>query len=82
VVDEISNNNNFLEWVEKRFLVIEELIEELHDGRCEASLLFVDRIREHYESLNAIEMLRQSLEDWATAGLPTTMVQVKKLSSF
>ena len=58
MVDEIANNNNFLEWVADRFLAIETLVEELHDSRCEASLIFVDRIREHYEALNAIEMLR------------------------
>jgi len=58
------------------------LIEELHDERCDASLVFVTRTREHYEALSAVQLLKNDLNDWEAAGMPTSFVEIKKLESF
>jgi len=40
------------------------MINELKMDRCEASNVFVLRLREHMEAKNAIDMLRYELESW------------------
>ena len=55
---------------------------ELQDERCDASLVFVTRIREHYEAMEAIVMLRSDLKDWESAGMPHSFAEIRKLESF
>jgi len=82
VEDEIENNDRFLKWVDARYQEIEDLVEELQDERCESSLLFVTRIREHYEAQDAVSMLKDDLKEWVQAGMPTSLAELKTKSSF
>ena len=79
---EIENTHNYIAYIDNRFQEIEALIEELHDERCDASLIFVTRTREHYEAIDAVQLLRNDLNDWEAAGMPTSLVEIKKLHSF
>ena len=81
IEDEIEDTDNYLAWITNRYLEIEDLIEALQTERCEASLIFVSRVREHYEALDAIALLRMDLRDWEAAGMPT-LTEIKNLPSF
>merc|ERR1712166_882738 len=52
------------------------------DERCDASLVFVTRCREVMESLAAVDMLRGELSAWEAAGMPVSLVEIKKMKSF
>jgi len=52
------NTANYIEFINNRFKQIDALIAELQDQRCEAAKVFVTRIREHYEALEAVAFLR------------------------
>merc|ERR1719446_575326 len=82
VEKEIVNTDNYIAYIDNRFHEIEDLIEELHDERCDASLVFVTRTREHYEALDAVQLLKNDLNDWEAAGMPSSFVEIKKLESF
>jgi len=58
------------------------MIAELHDERCDASLVFVTRCREVMESLAAVDMLRSELSAWEAAGMPVSLIEIKKMKSF
>lgn len=45
-------------WIENRFVEINAMTSELHSERCDASLIFVQRCREHYEALDTVDLLR------------------------
>lgn len=34
------------------------------------------------EALEALDLLRGDLRDWETAGMPTSLVEIKKMKSF
>ncbi len=78
---EIEDTENFLDWIANRYVEIEDLIEALQDERCEASLIFVTRIREHFEAMDAIALLKQDLIAWDNAGMPT-LAEIKALPSY
>jgi len=61
---EIQDTADYIAWINGRFAAIDALITTLSDERCEASLIFVTRLREHFEALDAIELLRQDLVEW------------------
>ena len=58
------------------------MVTELHDERCEASLIFVTRCREHMEALKAIDILKAELSDWEATGMTISLMEVKETSSF
>ena len=58
VEQEIVNTANYIDFIHHRFEQIHELVVSLQDERCEASLVFVTRCREHYEALNAVGLLK------------------------
>lgn len=58
------------------------MVAELRDERCDASLVFVTRCREHYEAMDAVKMLRQDILDWEAAGMPVNFAEIKKMGSF
>merc|ERR1712227_270353 len=68
--------------IKNRFAQIAALVAELQDERCDASLIFVTRCREHYEALTAVDLLKQDLQDWEAAGMPVSLAQIKELPSF
>ncbi len=78
---EIEDTTNYLNWISDRFVNIDDLIQSLQDDRCESSLLFVTRVREHYEALDAIAMLRSDLKSWEMAGMPT-LVEIDTMPSY
>merc|ERR1712110_854592 len=82
VEQEIVNTANYIEFINNRFAQIAALVAELQDERCDASLIFVTRCREHYEALTAVELLKQDLSDWEAAGMPTSLAQIKNMGSF
>jgi len=81
VETEIEDTHNYLTWITNRYAAISQLILDLQDDRCEASLIFVTRLREHYEALDAIALLRTDLRSWESAGMPT-LTEIKELKSF
>merc|ERR1711990_431995 len=58
VEQEIVNTANYIDFINNRFEQIAALVTELQDERCDASLVFVTRCREHYEALTAVELLK------------------------
>lgn len=71
-----------MSWIENRFTEIDAMIAELHDERCDASLVFVTRCREHMEAMTALDLLRQDIKDWEAAGMPVSLMEIKKMKSF
>jgi hypothetical protein len=55
---EIADTAAYMAWIENRFVEIDAMVAELHDERCDASLVFVTRCREHMEALTALDLLR------------------------
>jgi len=51
----------YLAWICARYDTIDDLIATLNDERCEAAKVFVLRIKEHYDALDAIDMLKYDL---------------------
>jgi len=82
VEQEIVNTANYIEFINNRFAQIAALVAELQDERCDASLIFVTRCREHYEALTAVDLLKQDLADWEAAGMPVSLAQIKEMPSF
>jgi len=82
VEQEIVNTANYIDFIHNRFDQIAALIAELQDERCDASLIFVTRIREHYEALTAVDLLKMDLADWEAAGMPVSLAQIKEMPSF
>jgi len=82
VEQEIVNTANYIDFIHHRFEAIAALIAELQDERCDASLVFVTRCREHYEALTAVDLLKQDLSDWEAAGMPVSLAQIKNMGSF
>merc|ERR1711990_1379486 len=82
VEQEIVNTANYIDFINNRFEAIAALVAELQDERCDASLVFVTRCREHYEALTAVELLKQDLNDWEAAGMPVSLAQIKSMGSF
>merc|ERR1712110_1387036 len=82
VEDDIVYTANYIEFINNRFAQIAALVAELQDERCDASLIFVTRCREHYEALTAVDLLKQDLQDWEAAGMPVSLAQIKELPSF
>jgi hypothetical protein len=82
VEQEIVNTANYIDFIHNRFEAIAALVAELQDERCDASLVFVTRCREHYEALTAVELLKQDLNDWEAAGMPVSLAQIKEMGSF
>merc|ERR1712110_55602 len=82
VEQEIVNTANYIAFINNRFGQIAALVAELQDERCDASLIFVTRCREHYEALTAVDLLKQDLQDWEAAGMPVSLAQIKELPSF
>ena len=82
VEQEIVNTANYIDFIHNRFDQIDALVAELQDERCDASLVFVTRCREHYEALTAVELLKQDLNDWEAAGMPVSLAQIKNMGSF
>lgn len=82
VEQEIVNTQNYIEFINNRFEQIAALVAELQDERCDASLIFVTRCREHYEALTAVDLLKQDLADWEAAGMPVSLAQIKEMPSF
>jgi len=82
VEDEIRDTNNYLAWITNRYAEIDAMVEALHDERCEASLIFVTRCREHMEALTALDLLRGDLRSWEAAGMPVSLVEIRKMKSF
>lgn len=58
VEQEMVNTQNYIDFIHNRFEQIAALVAELQDERCDASLIFVTRCREHYEALTAVELLK------------------------
>jgi hypothetical protein len=82
VEQEIVNTANYIDFINNRFVQIAALIAELQDERCDASLIFVTRTREHYEALTAVDLLKQDLADWEAQGMPVSLAQIKEMPSF
>jgi len=82
VEQEIVNTANYIDFINNRFVAIANMVAELQDERCDASLVFVTRCREHYEALTAVELLKQDLNDWEAAGMPVSLAQIKEMPSF
>jgi hypothetical protein len=82
VEQEIVNTANYIDFIHNRFDAIDALVAELQDERCDASLVFVTRCREHYEALTAVDLLKQDLSDWEAAGMPVSLAQIKDMGSF
>merc|ERR1712113_799887 len=82
VEQEMVNTANYIDFINNRFEQIAALIAELQDERCDASLIFVTRIREHYEALTAVDLLKMDLADWEAAGMPVSLAQIKEMPSF
>jgi hypothetical protein len=82
VEQEIVNTANYIDFIHHRFEQIDALVAELQDERCDASLVFVTRCREHYEALTAVDLLKQDLSDWEAQGMPVSLAEIKKMESF
>merc|ERR1712007_406155 len=82
VEQEIVNTANYIDFINNRFAQIAALVAELQDERCDASLIFVTRCREHYEALTAVDLLKMDLKDWEAAGMPVSLAQIKEMPSF
>ena len=82
VEQEIVNTANYIDFIHHRFEQIDDLVAELQDERCDASLIFVTRCREHYEALTAVDLLKQDLSDWEAQGMPVSLAEIKKMESF
>ena len=82
VEQEIVNTANYIDFINHRFEQIDALVAELQDERCDASLVFVTRCREHYEALTAVDLLKQDLSDWEAQGMPVSLAEIKKMESF
>lgn len=82
VEQEITDTQNYLAWIANRFVTIAAMVDELRDERCDASLIFVTRCREHFEAMDALKMLRQDILDWEAAGMPVNFAEIKKMGSF
>merc|ERR1712110_238342 len=82
VEQEIVNTANYIDFINNRFVAIANMVAELQDERCDASLVFVTRCREHYEALTAVELLKQDLNDWEAAGMPVSLAHIKDMGSF
>jgi hypothetical protein len=82
VEQEIVNTANYIDFINHRFEQIDALVAELQDERCDASLVFVTRCREHYEALTAVDLLKQDLSDWEAQGMPVSLAEIKSMESF
>ena len=63
----MTGTTEFLAWICARFDTIDEMIASLNDERCEAAKVYVLRVKEHYEALDAIAMLKYDLQMWEQA---------------
>jgi len=79
---EIVNTANYIDFINNRFVQINQMVAELEAERCEAAKVFVTRCREHYEALAAVEMLKNDLSNWESSGMPVSLAEVKKMKSF
>ena len=57
------------------------VVQTLKDERCEASNVFVLRIREHYEAKTAVELLRIELKGMQAAG-GVSLAQIDEMPSY
>jgi hypothetical protein len=78
---EIADTAAYLEWIEGRFAAIDDLVQTLKDERCEASNVFVLRVRENYEAMDAIALLRYELTTLHEAGV-LSFSQIEEMPSY
>jgi len=78
---EIADTAAYLEWITGRFEAIDDLVQTLKDERCEASNVFVLRIRENYEAMDAITLLKYELTTLHQAG-QVSMVELDDMPSY
>ncbi len=78
----MQGTTEFLAWICARFDTIDDLIASLHEERCEAAKVYVLRVKEHYEALDAIAMLKYDLTMWEQAKGTVDFVQLEEMPSY
>jgi hypothetical protein len=82
VEDEMQGTTEYLAWICARFDTIDEMIAGLNEERCEAAKVYVLRVAEHYEALDAITMLKYDLTMWDAARGGTNFVELDEMPSY
>jgi hypothetical protein len=77
---EIVDTTAYLEWIINRRVEIHDRQIELQDQRCYGSGIFVRALKEHSDTIHAVELLRQDVLPAADASTPE-LAQVKSAAS-
>jgi len=81
VLDEITDTQNHLLWIQGRVDTLHNQREQLEAARCESNAIFIQSIREHQDALDIIEWLRSDLVNWQNAeSLGANFAQVTSLA--
>ena len=78
----MQGTTEYLAWICARFDTIDEMITGLNEERCEAAKVYVLRVKEHYEALDAIAMLKYDLQMWDQARGGVSFVAIDEMPSY
>ncbi len=78
----MQGTTEYLAWICARFDTIDEMITGLNEERCEAAKVYVLRVKEHYEALDAIVMLKYDLQMWDQARGGVSFVAIDEMPSY
>jgi chromosome segregation ATPase len=80
--EQIKDNNDTINYLEKKVAENEELLDRLKDQRCEENEAFIEQLMEHNEALDIIRLLRQDLRDYFNGEYVDLMETSETLMSY
>jgi hypothetical protein len=80
IVDEITDTNNHLAWIQERLNTLAQQRAQFEDARCESNSIFIQSLREHMDALEIIEFLRGDLAEWQAGQTGASLAQINSVA--